>query len=40
MSQWVMATSSAGKARELAHLLASLGLDIQPQSSFGVQSCE
>jgi XTP/dITP diphosphohydrolase len=40
MTQWVMATSSAGKARELALLLAPLGLEIQPQSAFGVQSCE
>lgn len=40
MTPWVMATSSTGKVRELAHLLAPLGLDLQRQSVFGVQSCE
>lgn len=37
---WVLATSSSGKARELSRLLAPLELDIQPQSAFGVESCE
>ncbi|MFM1859266.1 MAG: hypothetical protein RL133_766 [Pseudomonadota bacterium] len=37
---WVLATSSAGKSRELSQLLAPLNLDISPQSAFGVESCE
>lgn len=39
MSLWVLASGSSGKARELTHLLAPLGLDLQPQSVFGVQPC-
>jgi XTP/dITP diphosphohydrolase len=39
-ASWVLATSSAGKSRELSELLAPLDLDISPQSAFGVQSCE
>lgn len=36
MKQLVLASNNPGKARELHHLLAPLGLEVLPQSTFGV----
>lgn len=36
MHQWVLATGNPGKVREFAAVLGSLGVEIRPQSAFGV----
>lgn len=40
MQKVVLATGNAGKVRELAHLLASFGLDVVAQTELGVESAE
>jgi XTP/dITP diphosphohydrolase len=40
MQKVVLATGNAGKVRELAHLLASFGLDVVAQTKLGVESAE
>ncbi|MDX1654623.1 MAG: RdgB/HAM1 family non-canonical purine NTP pyrophosphatase [Candidatus Competibacteraceae bacterium] len=40
MSQAVLATGNAGKVRELDQLLAGLGVEVLPQSAFGISSVE
>ncbi|HOB62586.1 MAG TPA: RdgB/HAM1 family non-canonical purine NTP pyrophosphatase [Candidatus Competibacteraceae bacterium] len=36
MHQWILATGNPGKVREFAAVLGSLGVEIRPQSAFGV----
>lgn len=40
MKQVVLATNNAGKARELAAMLAHLGLEVRAQSAFGVKEAD
>ena len=40
MQKVVLATGNAGKVSELAHLLASFGLDVVAQTELGVESAE
>lgn len=39
MSQLVIASGNAGKLREIAHILAPLGIEAVPQSQFNVPDC-
>src|SRR5688572_19366157 len=38
--QWVLATGNAGKLRELRALLAGSGIEVVPQSQFGIETPE
>ena len=40
MQKVVLATGNAGKVRELAHLLADFGFDVDAQTELGVESAE
>ena len=39
-SQWVLASSNPGKLREIQAMLAPSGLEVLPQSAFGLHSAE